>query len=1287
MRSKIEIPRYDVLDVVGEGALATVHRVRSRRDGSIRALKALKPEQASTGGAVERFVDEYRILSALHHPCLPEVHDYGFAAGGAPFMVMDFIEGVPLDEYIRENPDDLWRLLFQLNEALAFIHEHDLLHLDLKPSNVLVKRTKIFGDEEMPLAVLIDFGLSYRREAGGKVKLVGTPGYMAPEIIRGEENLTRAVDYYSLGVIVYQLIEGALPFSGDLHDVLRAHLTEDVRFEKDLVQYAELQPWVRSLMSKAPLDRLEAFQGFRRAVAARLGDAVAGIERVFALGYIESLGLVGKEEAWGELRAWASKLGGALAARRQAEEKAAALKAARDAAARVAARSAEARDVLAGSASGLGERIREDLMAAALPATEERGAEGPIESLPRVVAITGPPESGKSRVIQSLRTELKARGVGVVSLGVESEYATLLPHGRGSRTDPTQVEPGALILDRFSDAWDELFRMGQASGVVVLVDDLERASAEEKEFLDYIGKRAGQELDERKEPGVFVIAVGSRDDVSALLRPVVRGAGAVTSFEVPPPGKQDAQTIATGFRGSLSGASEERAISAYLETNLETGAVLHQSLKHAVVEGFLIRQRGKWEFHERMVKPLEHAGKAGGAYYGRIMQDLAGTIREAVAVLACHPAPLTLSELAAISGLTSAEIDEALESVRPYRIVGWSEKADGRSIEMVSDQVRRVIMGTLAESETQKNHGRLIEYFTTRPADTVGYFELMGFHHEKLGLARDSLLMRVRAIAVARRGQDVFALRRLCERGIEYVRGLDESSWAAHKWPLERYFIKQWIDAEFVAANFRNLVSVVKDQLLGRKRDVPLSFLYKYSMALERVGEVEECKKVLSDGQERLANGKSETYYLLLLQESRMLLNTGLFDKSLLLLRRIKPEVLPPPARARLYVTYIHNYQDIGEESSVPSFLELIERLPKNPALTDQLLRAEYSKIRRMLAEGSYSAARTLIGAGIRRAAKHKAYRSLCSMYFIASTMYYEMGYYKRTMIFLDKAIRVGKRRVSPEWGHEWVLRYAYIYRKLGLYGNAIERAKSVARAANTDRGRQQYFTSLVALLDNYVTINSPLAAQVVPELVLASKEVQDRLRLGAYHRTLGRYYAKRRDTSRAIDEFETARLLFSRVKMLDEEVGAGIALARLLIDQERLDDADMLIHEIEYDVVAIESKNVLADYLAVQLRYLVASAAQRLLIEECIYSCEATRQLTTDVGSAMTLDAELFKGAVAMEDVARASAVFDRFYEQVRFVVSNLSKDYVSDYIADPELMTIIDTYRSLKKQGPGRR
>jgi tetratricopeptide (TPR) repeat protein len=403
-------------------------------------------------------------------------------------------------------------------------------------------------------------------------------------------------------------------------------------------------------------------------------------------------------------------------------------------------------------------------------------------------------------------------------------------------------------------------------------------------------------------------------------------------------------------------------------------------------------------------------------------------------------------------------------------------------------------------------------------------------------------------------------------------------------------------------------------------------------------------------------------------------------------LGEITPEVLSPTAQARLFVTYIHNYQDLGDEQQVPKYLELIDKLPEDPLAIDQRLRADYAKIRRMLTKGIHSPASKLIRRGIRLAVKHKAHRSLCSMYFIASTMYYELGDYRRTLKFLDKAIRAGRQRVSTEWSQEWVIRYAYIYRKLGLYGNAIERAENVVSRIDTSRGHQQYFTALTTLLDNCVTINSGRVAEILPKLTSAAKLVRDRLRLASYHRSLGRYYAKSSETNLAIKEYEIARNHFSAVGMMDEQVGAEISIASLLITQGRIRQADELITRVGPQVESIESKNIKGEYLALQLKYLLAMEGEKSRIEECIQRCEAIRDNVTDVNAAMELDVQLFNGAVALRATTKALETFDRYYKKVRFVVSNLPKDYVSDYIRNPQLTSMIDMYRRLKKLDPGQ-
>lgn len=305
--------RYEILAPLGSGAAANVFRVRDRRSGALLAAKVLKPLNAANPKILARFEDEFRILRTLHHPHLPEVYDYGWTEDGGRFLIMELVDGVPLNEYFQSNPADIWAILYELCETLKFVHDRKLLHQDIKPANILVKRTTAYGPD-LPLVKLIDFGLIYKRDAGMAVELVGTVEYMAPEVARGEAKLTRAVDYYSLGATLFELLTAQPPFVGSSSEVLHAHLEQTPWIEEEEIEWAELYPHVRALLGKEWRARLEAFEELRRAVVSRLTGGIAELDRAYGLARIESLPMISKEDVDAAVAKWLGEVDVALPA-------------------------------------------------------------------------------------------------------------------------------------------------------------------------------------------------------------------------------------------------------------------------------------------------------------------------------------------------------------------------------------------------------------------------------------------------------------------------------------------------------------------------------------------------------------------------------------------------------------------------------------------------------------------------------------------------------------------------------------------------------------------------------------------------------------------------------------------------------------------------------------------------------------------------------------------------------------------------------------------------------------
>src|ERR687897_402942 len=204
---------YSLREPLGSGGMAEVFLARDEVLERDVALKILKEQYAHNVNFVERFRREARSAASLNHPHIIVVYDWGRSADGTYCMAMEYASGGTLKDRILEDgplpPRKAAKIASQIAEALQFAHERGVIHRDVKPHNVLLTEA---GD-----AKVADFGIARAASATTTSRsnlILGTADYMSPEQAKGER-VGPASDLYSLGVVLYEMLTGGLPYRGD----------------------------------------------------------------------------------------------------------------------------------------------------------------------------------------------------------------------------------------------------------------------------------------------------------------------------------------------------------------------------------------------------------------------------------------------------------------------------------------------------------------------------------------------------------------------------------------------------------------------------------------------------------------------------------------------------------------------------------------------------------------------------------------------------------------------------------------------------------------------------------------------------------------------------------------------------------------------------------------------------------------------------------------------------------------------------------------------------------------
>lgn len=688
--------RYRILDRIGHGGMGDVHRAISLSSGQLVALKTVRADTGNSQQArraLKSIVREIQALSRVQHEGVAAIRDHGIEEG-RPWYAMDFIEGDTLDARLnaiqrarkksRREPDlatltvEPLAIVCRLCETLAFVHGEGIVHGDLTPRNVVVRPSGT--------PVLVDFGLAARHDRlasdflEARALVAGTPAYISPEQIRGEQ-IDPRTDLYALGCILYQIIVGQPPFvSSSVGAIIHRHLHEIPARPSEMMAGVDpqLDALVMRLLEKRPRDRLGNAEDVAHALAPWSGPVPRICATRRARTYVYQPELSGRGDLLASLDQLLDRGAGGHGTR-----------------------------VFIGGGSGIGKtRVLVDVMARARARHMEVVVGG-------CVAISATPrhDTERSSALHPLLpllhkvvdmcaqtpalTERLLGQRGKVLAAYEPSILEL--PGQAAYPDPPALSPQAARHRLLTALQETIAALAAVAPLLIIIDDLQWADDLSLDLLETLPPNFCEER------SILVLGAYRREEAAAHLDRVIRGPGVWTV----PLGRVDAPTIGR-MVGDMLALDEvpKELLDPIVVASEGNPFFVAEYLRLALERGWLRREVGS---------AYTFAGRDGAGAEPKVLpgslQDLIVHRIEALGERARH-----IAEVGSVLGrefdadvlfaVASLSDEAGMDAARELMNRNMLEDVDGERLRFIHDKQREIAYEQMPEARRRDLHRR-----------------------------------------------------------------------------------------------------------------------------------------------------------------------------------------------------------------------------------------------------------------------------------------------------------------------------------------------------------------------------------------------------------------------------------------------------------------------------------------------------------------------------------------------------------------------------------------------------